>query len=231
MTIAACLCWYDETLEYLDRCVTSLAGVCEHLVALDGRWQHMDGPDISPIEQEATIRQACRAADIRGHIQTPLPSETPYEDQPAKRTQLLELAQQVTDADWLLVIDADEWIESSQAGLMLGLERTEHDAAAVTVQDTNPKLGCIRRAPRRLLRAQPLEYAGAHNAIRRLTDGGWLVHRIGFEHLLEPAAECTEQLVIHHDVRMRPAGRQNRQIAYYERRGRLGIESRTKTFA
>lgn len=107
MIVTAALAWYDEPVEFLDRCVRSLAPFCDRLVALDGRWEHFgdeqDAPAMSPPAQADVIRRA--AADIALPTRVIINPYT-WSSQVAKRDHLMLEAQ--LDSDWILVIDGDE---------------------------------------------------------------------------------------------------------------------------
>lgn len=127
--IAAALPWYDEPVAWLDRCVRSLEGVADELVALDGRWRHFDddAPVLSHWSQAAAI---ARAADAIGLEHRVWMGPTVWESQVSKRAALMELAAEI--GDWVLVIDADEWITGAlPQQLREQLAGTELDVATV----------------------------------------------------------------------------------------------------
>lgn len=221
MTIAACLSWYDEPVEFLDRCVRSLAGVADMLVALDGRWEHMPGENRSPVCQRDAIWKT--AGDVGLDAVVSVPDDLPFASQVAKRNALVSLAF-ASGADWLLVIDGDEYVQWTTPGFRALLERTDLDAAAVTVNSVLHNGTPLENLPRRLLRAgADLEYVGAHNAIRN--DSGWLVLPMKYDDGdWAPAEDATRHLAIFHDRRNRGRARNHAQQSYYQARSRLRFE-------
>lgn len=223
MRIVAALCWFDEPLEALDRCVRSLAGIADAVVALDGRWEHMDGPDRSPVEQEDIIGLAADDVDL-GHTVV-VPRVLPWGSQPEKRTELMQLCFALA-ADWILVIDGDEHVQSARpAALREMLEHTTLDAASVTLNQHLAHSGeLMTRHPRRLLRASSsLEYTFAHNAVRN--DAGFLIRPVGDERETLDALDATDLLAIYNDRGGRPDERARRARRYYQRRAELKLEA------
>lgn len=128
VTIAAALCWYDETPAFLGRCVASVAGLADILVTADGGWRcYPDARGSSPPEQQEALRAA---ADNCGILQVAIDGDAPWDSQVEKRKMLMDVCGKV--ADWTLVIDADEYL-------------TEVDAAEVRrrLEQTDLHVGCI----------------------------------------------------------------------------------------
>jgi hypothetical protein len=119
--IVAGLCWYDEPSAFLERCVASLAGVVDEVVAVDGAWRWFPGGlALSPPDQEEALRRTAREHDLPLRVVVP---ESVYESQVTKRAHMMELAGE--NADWVLVIDADEYVARCHAGrVRAGLEAT-----------------------------------------------------------------------------------------------------------
>lgn len=122
MKVAAALCWYAEPTEFLDRCVRSLVGLVDEVVAVDGAWRLFEGGHCSPPEQEDAIWAAARDVDIRCRVLVP---DRIWESQVEKRAKVMELAGQ--HADWVLVIDGDEYVaqmdaDAARAALELATE-------------------------------------------------------------------------------------------------------------
>lgn len=114
MVICAALAWYDEPVEFLDRCVRSLAGVVDEIVALDGRWEEHPGEThLSSDAEYDAIEQAAHAAGINCDTLSP---GRPYVSQVDKRIELMETAS--GDADWILVIDGDEYVSAANPMLL-----------------------------------------------------------------------------------------------------------------
>lgn len=102
MRITAALCWYDEPREHLERVVASVAPLVGEIVAFDGAWNGFpcDVPMSGGKPRLALARAATRAGIALGY------ASQPWASQSAKRTALYRAASE--DADWVLVIDADE---------------------------------------------------------------------------------------------------------------------------
>lgn len=106
MRIAAALCWFDETPEFLDRCVRSLGGIVDELVAVDGPWKYFPVSGLcADAEQQAVVREAAEAVGIEPRVYAPLGR---FESQVEKRAAAMGWAG--ASADWVFVIDADEYV-------------------------------------------------------------------------------------------------------------------------
>jgi hypothetical protein len=112
--ICAALAWYDEPDGFLTRCIRSLRGVVDELVALDGRWEEHPGEGFwSSPENLAEVNSASLAAGIST---VPMRPARPYVSQLEKRQDLMRFAS--ANADWILVIDADEYVVSANPLLL-----------------------------------------------------------------------------------------------------------------
>lgn len=166
--IVACLCWYDEKPEMLYRCVRSLEGIAERLVALDGAFaSYPNGTPNSSREELEAIGYAAFDAGLELHVGKP----RVWESQVDKRRALMWLGQEWAenlDDDWLLVIDADERIESVHHGLHSALRRiSPHKLVAVVKGEHEARMP-------RLFRSHPLlTVEGGHNGYR-IQYGPWL---------------------------------------------------------
>ena len=219
MKIAACLSWYDEPAHFLDRVIWSLSKTVDTVVALDGAWKlYPGGQPYSSLAQTETLEAACAEFGLRFVGGTKYAEEL-WASQVAKRDALMKLAAK-TDADWLFVIDADEFVERSDRELLEKLL----DAATCDVA----KVRCSRRdgresSIRRLYRASAgVTVASAHNGYRT-TDGRWL-HGDGARVMLQPALDVSSALAIYHDHDNRSEQRNDRARAYYRERRAQQIE-------
>lgn len=227
MKITACLCWYDETAELLERCVDSLAGFVDELVAFDGRWDLYPAPkrgegDIvhSPMWQQYALVEAAHNAGIP--LRREVARQSPWPSQVDKRNALLQAAAE--SGDWLLVIDADEWIEGGEArGLRAELMRTGADVAFVDYQmyvDGRPR---SRYPIRRLYRAASgVHIETAHNG-HRTSDGRWLHGDTSYVQL-EHAEELQPWLTLGEETNARSIERQMAKREYRKARGRERVE-------
>lgn len=116
LVVTAALAWFDERLEDLERCVRSLEGLADRLVAVDGRYVRYEWPvDVSPPEQAELIERVGREVGLEVELHVP---EKPWRGQVAKRSFLLHQA--AVGADWVLGVDADHEVVCSP-----GLVRAE----------------------------------------------------------------------------------------------------------
>jgi hypothetical protein len=221
VTITGLLAWFDETQETLDRCVRSLAGVCDRLIALDGRWELFPGEAfISAEDQREAILEAARVAGIAGMLVAP---GAPFESQVAKRAMLMSLA---GDADWLLVIDADEFIARSEPEqLREALDDTTADVCRVLLRNIGKGTGGIPWPVRRLYRASTgVTVVTAHNGYQT-RDGRWLHGQAAPDRPLEFAPSLEQLLEIHHDVDARSSERVAADDVYRKTRNRERVEA------
>lgn len=221
--LCACLAWFAETPESLERCVSSLAGVADVLVALDGRWQEMPGEaDRSSTEEWRAIKAAAKEAGIKLKISA---AGAPFASQVAKRAALMRRAA-ATDAAWLLVIDGDEELDCPDPGAARdALERIENDVVHVTLHIEGLGARQIDRGVRRLYRSSTgVTVEVAHNGYRA-KDGRWLhgdPHKVALE---TPSLDLEPLLKINHHIDARPRHRQKQAAAYRIERRRQRIEA------
>lgn len=231
MNVTAALCWYDEPVEALERCVASLEGVCDRLVAVDGRWDVFPGArDLSPLEQKLAIQAAARAAGIKDEVHGGGPFA--WESQVAKRSYAIERA--ASTGDWVLVIDADEHISSSdRAALHALLAATDLDVGEVPLTNRSQRwplnqLHTHTFAARRLFRsACAPHYERAHNGVRA-SDGRWLSgsrRHVALEPTFVTADLNALALALRHDLDARSGERQQARRIYYKTRRRNGLEA------
>lgn len=217
MKIVACLAWYDEPLPFLDRCIRSLAGIADHLVAVDGAWElYPDGQATSAAEQFEVVKYAADDVGIDHEIF----SGRNWNSQVEKRDWLMRHAAQ--RGDWLLVIDGDEHVTGATALLVeQTLQATELDVATVVCRHagSDPRYA----APiRRVYRASAgVSVQTAHNGYRT-ADGRWL-HGDPTRVKLEPAVLLP--LSIEHDGRNRGTERNDAARGYRMARRRERVEA------
>ncbi len=217
MTIAACLVWYDEPAATLDRCVRSLAGLCDALVAVDGRWRGFPARHefVNLDDGAAVIERAARDSDLR------LPE---WPSQAAKRSYTMQQA--ATLGDWVLVIDADEHVASfDRQALTEQLSGTTADVAEVTIRNVGAGLFQTKPRPRRRVyrAAAGITVEQAHNGYRT-ADGRWL-NGDAAHVSLEPSLDLAQAVELVHDRDARSADRAARAAFYYQTRTKLGEET------
>lgn len=216
MKIVAALPWYDEQPSWLDRCVRSLAGVVDELVAVDGRWDLYDdaSPILSHFEQEIAISKAAYAVDIESEVWKPARAWT---SQVAKRAELMRICSE--KGDWIFVIDADEYVAKVDADKWIdGVIEAELDVATVGVHALYQQQP--DRRIRRLFRSGTTVKT-AHNGY--WYEGQWL-HGDSAKVTLAPAFDLSDVLVLHDDSGRRPPEREERAMRYRRARAQGRVE-------
>jgi hypothetical protein len=213
--ITAALCWYDEQPETLTACISSLAGVVDAVVALDGRWQGFQGSEVSsPAEQHQALVVAATAVGLEltsGRAVDLWPSQV------VKRDELLRRAC-ATGHDWVLVIDADERVERCNGDLLAEALETDRDVAEVQIRNAGVGVRNLStRRARRLLRgaAGPISVF-AHNYVQAL-DGHWLAGDPRHVRLAS-AVDAADALALVNHVGIRPPGRRKLSEMHYRTR-------------
>lgn len=169
MKLVAALAWYWESPEFLTRCVQSLAGAVDHLVALDGPWEGFphELPCSNPAEYAAIIETA-NEVDLGLTISKP-GSARVWPSQVAKRDALMKIAGEL--GDWIFVIDGDEWVaDPHTAETRLMLEETGLHVASVAFRNVTGG----NQAPSRIRRVYrpPVTVERNHHGYNR--EGTWL---------------------------------------------------------
>lgn len=219
MKIAAVLPWYDEPTAHLDRCVRSLAGVVDILIAVDGRWEHFadDRPILSHWTQAHAIARAADAVALDHYV---LMGPSVWASQVAKRNACMALGSE--EAEWVFVLDADEYIAHTRGDMnytRLQLRETELDVATVGCHDLTRSrpFSAIRRVFRR-----GTTVVTAHNGYNRA--GKWLHGDVAHVQL-EPALDLSDELCIHDDWGSRDEERLTLKRDYRQARQRHRLEA------
>lgn len=214
--ICAALAWFDEAPGFLARCVSSLHGLVDEIVALDGAWELFPGAACcSAVEQRSAIQNAATGTRLR--LVEP---DVVFASQVAKRAELMRLASK--DADWVFVIDSDEHVTHSDPGIVRGLlESAAADMVVGSVEITNvhrgesipgyhPQGGLKRRF-----------YRAGTTVVKVHTgysfQGRWLYES-------EPCIDLGEHLRLEHDFCNRGHERNDRARAYRVNRERERVE-------
>jgi hypothetical protein len=228
--ITACLCWYDERPEDLERCVHSLADVVDELVAFDGRWELFPRPERgeghvvhSPLHQQFALVEA--AASIELPLTREEPRELPWPSQVAKRDALMRQA--AIASGWMLVIDADEYVESADvAGIRTALEQTGGDVASAMTKFYNDGNRGPSWPVRKFYRASAgVTIETGHNGYRT-ADGRWLHGPTEYVDV-EPSEDLSHLITVAHDTTCRPIKRQQAKRDYRRARSRERVEAWT----
>lgn len=229
--ITACMVWYDEPLESLERCIRSIknSGAADFIVTSDGRWNAYDdgGPVASPAEQRHLVLEL-----VMDLFPPPdgIAMETlgaPFESQVQKRARAYRTAAHL--GDWVFVIDADEHVEACNP-------RDLRDELDVRAPDPFLVAECAQRTqrgpsapagifpvPRLFSAARGLTVENSHNGVRTL-DGLWLAGDPAYVDL-QPRLDVTDHLrTFHAQGADRPANREQRDRRYRRARHALRLE-------
>jgi hypothetical protein len=230
MRLVALLNYYDERPDFLQAVVASLplAGV-DHLVALEGSYSLFPSGRSYPVsEQEDAIRAAAKAA----HVECTVAGRDGWESECEKRTHLFRLGDQL-NADWFLVIDADEVILQAPPDLKQRLADTDRDYAdCLSLEHMAPTLSAGVEGddmpiilaqryvkPRRcLIRAVPGIVVGPAHSDYFTGDGRNLW---GSEY---GSPLLVRDMVIDHRNRLRDETRMQAALDYRDARDAAGIE-------
>lgn len=218
--IVAALCWFNEPVPFLQRCVKSLAGVADHLVAYDGPWEHYPHTTLRSTTEAWQIARAAASIGLPYEID----SRGVWESQVAKREALMAEARQ--RGDWVLVIDGDEWIHDARPyELRAALDSLPGDVVMVGCSVSEAGAPFERPNPiRRLYRsASGVTVETAHNGYRT-ADGRWL-HGDSARVPLEPAVDLSRLLMLRHERGNRGGERDAARLAYRKRRRELDLET------
>lgn len=241
MRLIALLSWYDESPSWLAELVAGCARAgCDHLIALDGAYQHFPGAleaPRSPSEQALTILNAAHALGMGVTVDQ---RNEPWQGgEVEKRTVLFELGQHLVGPnDWFLVVDSDEVIEKSPDKLTLKrVLRGYRVAAPMLAEPMDPhanehmeRLHQSVALPertvfpiRKLFRAHP---SGIHLEDNHYTyvDGSGRLLWDGKNHGEAIDALELPDFIIRHRGHLRPVLRRQRREGYYRTRGELNLE-------
>lgn len=224
MRIVALLSWFDEPVEFLQRCIAgaAMAG-CTDLVAVDGRYDLFPSRfSFSPGEQHDAIRAACAEHGLGWHVTLP---DRPWPSEAAKRTAMFKAADEIAGPDdWHLILDADDHI-IEPFDLAKLLPWTRHDVGEVTLahqyRPDGPSDFDDTMVIRKLFRAGQGIHVVDNHYSWRTADGRWLWHNRA--ELQEPALNV-RALRIQHLTRHRPTARREAAKRYYRDRDAAGVE-------
>jgi len=209
--VVGLLSWYEEPASWLAETVASAARLCDHIIAVDGPYATFPGALRKPAsgsEQADVIAHAAAGAGIGCTVHSP---RSPWWDgEVGKRDWMFRAAELVTtEADWLLVIDADEVLTTIPPDTRQLLEASDKDVAELRLWDRDGS----EVLDRRFIRARRgLKVEGAHY-VWTTPDGAVLR---GNQTLQELApAEPLWDVRMEHRTRHRSAARQDAKQDYY----------------
>jgi hypothetical protein len=205
-----------------------------------------EGSPRSGPEQHEAILHTAHAAGIGCTLHTP--TEVWSGNEVAKRTFLARLALTVAEpmVDWLVRLDADEWVQQVPGDLRERLEATEYDVAEFTLWWRDDQLATEAGATANRFVDNPIEHTttipGLMRALPNLRVEGahyvWVGDKDGESvylngrhdlHDLAPALDCHD-LRIEHRRAFRSKARAKLAQDYYALRDSIGEESMVETF-
>lgn len=218
----------------LAACVSSLAGVVDHLVAVDGAYLlYPEAKPSSEPQQARLIEEICRGLRIGYTIH--VPSDVWAGNEVQKRNHAVRLADLVTrDDGWYFAVDADcvvtkvafDWFDK-----LMGPEVADFAAATVNVKEVREVPG-FRTSPndgfspvRLLYRAlKDVTYGPTHWSIAGLDDEDKIVVLWGDGSDGPCEAFDAGYLLELEHRKERPQYRDVAARQYYDRRDKFGIE-------
>lgn len=246
--IVGILSWFDESPTWLAATVSSMARICTHVIAVDGRYLHYDDKRVaSSYAEHETIMETARGCGVGLSLHIPT---KPFENEMQKRTLSFQLASQVAipHHDWFMVLDGDEVIvDTPDKQYVCGeLDKAaEHGVRTVTVTlrdiaDPHENLertrfGCAlpiehiveSRVPRLFRFPEKLECRGYHYNYIGIDENGMPVELWGQDTVTQYRSKwaCfTDDIVIEHRHAHRPKVRKKRREQYYQDRDDIGLE-------
>lgn len=244
--IIGLLSWWDESPTWLAATVTSMARVCDHIVALDGRYALFpDTRTASPQQQADAI--ACAAYGAAVGLTLVQPRHI-WADEMEKRTALFQYGAVAADTftDWYLIMDADEVLAPSvtQQAVHMMVDDAEQNGAEVvqgllleSIDDQqNPQMARISRqfatdpvslgpSPRLWRALDDMRVAGYHYHYSGCDESGQRVVVWNRDGDGERAAwHHSEELIVETRCLLRSAHRAQQRVEYYGERDRLKVE-------
>lgn len=239
--------FWDESPTWLAATVASLARVCDHVVALDGRYALFGDERLaSPQEQADAIAHAAYGAGVGLTLVQP---RRVYLDEMEKRTALFQygLVEAEPGTDWFLVLDADEVLDPTVTRYAIDAyldEAVKHDAAVVCgmLRETIDEHANVQRSiasrkievdptpiapsPRLWLAHRDMRVEGYHFHYSGTDEDGNRVvlwNRDGDGERVDWS--IAEQLVVETRCLLRSNHRAAQRTEYYATRDELGIEN------
>lgn len=226
--IVALLSWWNEEPSWLVRTIAGVGRFADHLIAVDGAYEHMGGAYDQPHssgDQADAIVAACDGAGMGLTLHRPL---VPWVgDEVAKRSWMFKAAGLVAESgDWLFVVDADEIPVEVPGSLHGQLDRIDAEGikVATITLNTPPERG--NDTVRRFFRYDPsLRVVGRHYwyAVGPEDDPRLLWGNSDDPRVL-PTAHIDGFRSEHWTGKRHPF-RREAQLNYYARRNREGLET------
>lgn len=247
--VVGILSWFDESPTWLGQTVASMARICDHVVAVDGRYALYDDPRVvSSIAEHDAIVQTARGAGLGITLHVPTRA---WRDEMEKRSFSFQLAQMVSDThrDWFTVLDGDEVIIEAPDKRELAhmLDDATMDGirtVTVTLRDiADPHANADRtrfgmdlptphvvqcRVPRLFRMPANLRCVGYHYNYVGEDETGEPVELWGMDEAARYRTEWasfTDHIVIEHKHQQRPKIRKALREQYYRDRNSVGLET------
>lgn len=250
--IIGILSWFDESPTWLAATISSMAKICDHVVAIDGRYKLFDDPRIvSSMAEHDAVWNAARGSQVGLTLHIPT---RPWNNEMEKRTHAFKLAELVATPyeDWVFVLDADEVLTES-----LPKQRVLDELDTARSQDVSTVTVTLRdvadphaneqrtrygqalpvdhvvdcRIPRLFRAYKNLRVVGYHYNYVGDDENGNPVELWGNDEACEhrkPWACFTTDLVVEHRHIQRAAIRKKRRAQYYRDRDECGLETTDK---
>lgn len=236
MKIYALLSWYNEKPEHLRRCVTSLKGFADVIVALDGAYGTFpDARRESPAEQRFALNDAAIEAGLSYALKTPHQAWRGGEVE--KRAVLFRLGREAgaTPDDWFLIIDADMALTYFAPDVKEALANVDPDVDVAEVRLQNVRVDGTISANhkfRSLFRALPgLTVERAHYLYTVPDDSGHFTGRRFLWHMPNGQLSCEPTFNLYGDITLqhfnahRDPDRKRQALSYYKARDAAGLEA------
>lgn len=233
MKIFALLSWFNEQESHLRRCVSSLEGFADVVVALDGAYATFpEARAESPCSQRAALHEAARDAGLAYCLKTPYRAWKGGEVE--KRAALFDLARTAgaTPDDWFLIIDADMAVGYVSEHARAKLEATGRAVAEQrwhNLQINGVISGEYRM--RFMFRALPgLTVERAHYLYTVPNEAGphgrrFLWHLPDGHPAPEPIVDLFDDVTLVHFNSQREPVRKRQALDYYKARDGAGLEA------
>jgi hypothetical protein len=227
--------WYQESGVWLAAAVASAAKVCDHIVAVDGRYAlYPNGRAYSSGEQSAIIQEVATSNGMDCTVHTPT---SPWENNEIeKRAFMFRLAESLSTStkDWYFIIDADVVVDQVPEDFRDRLDATDFHCAEVKMWEPDD----VYTTPAKAKAAQSMDWPTNEFRCRCIYRAlpGLTVTRNHYTYVLPDgralwsndgkqadALDLTD-LRCEHRTNFRELSRRNTQRDYYQRRDAAGVE-------
>lgn len=239
MRIHALLSFYDESPSFLAACVSSIAPLVDHVIAVDGAYALF--PNSLPRSdrlQIETIQSICDATGTACTIHQP--ADIWYGNEVEKRNQMFKIANAFAEpfTDWYWVIDADCVVTDTPSDLRHTLQHCDEWSVDVALWERRDYLGDVPDAARAITlpthSAYPLtcmfrvlkdmQVVGTHYVYGGFRpDSEWVYAWAPHFMNPQPSMKIPDIRVEHRSI-YRDKYRRELAQSYYKTRDTLGIE-------